>query len=190
MLMELNKYLMINNGDDVTRTRKDTLNLKIRNDNEKLLFMSFSDDCNNWSAWEPFKPERSYTLTENNGLKTVYLKLKDQAGNVAEPINAKIYLNEPEEERSNTDLTSNQVFQITIFLIIILIMVIIIQYFIHKRNNRGILNRKIGADQSMKIQDILKNAKPAIPLKQSDLRIDVSTIPKAKPFKQLKMKET
>ena len=48
--------------------------------------MSFSMDSITWTSWEPFSRERKFTLPPDDGEKTVYLKVKDEAGNVAEPV--------------------------------------------------------------------------------------------------------
>jgi hypothetical protein len=43
--------------------------------------MSFSNDEVSWSAWEPVAETKPWTLSAGNGTKTVYMKLKDAAGN-------------------------------------------------------------------------------------------------------------
>ncbi|MEK8129014.1 InlB B-repeat-containing protein [Paenibacillus filicis] len=44
--------------------------------------MRFSNDNADWSAWETAAETKAWTLTDGNGTKTVYLALKDAAGNV------------------------------------------------------------------------------------------------------------
>jgi hypothetical protein len=55
--------------------------------------MRFSDDNNTWSGWEAYSGSKAYTLPSGDGSKTVYVQLKDAAGNVsAGPISAAILL--------------------------------------------------------------------------------------------------
>ncbi|MBO8160691.1 MAG: fibronectin type III domain-containing protein [Thermosipho sp. (in: Bacteria)] len=57
-----------------------------------VAYMSFSNDNVSWSDWEPFATTKEWTLEAGPGTKTVYLKLKDNAGNVSQLISATIYL--------------------------------------------------------------------------------------------------
>ncbi|WP_147433484.1 hypothetical protein [Paenibacillus ginsengarvi] len=57
--------------------------------------MSFSNDEVSWSAWEPIAATKTWILPAGNGTKTVYMKLKDAAGNeTATAITASIELQE------------------------------------------------------------------------------------------------
>ena len=44
-------------------------------------FMSFSNDGASWSAWEPLSANARWAMSEGSGAKTVYARLKDNAGN-------------------------------------------------------------------------------------------------------------
>jgi len=54
--------------------------------------MQFSNDGNIWTAWETFSKSKSYTLPDPDGTKTVYFRVEDRAGNVADAVNASIIL--------------------------------------------------------------------------------------------------
>jgi hypothetical protein len=43
--------------------------------------MRFSNDGATWSEWEPFAARKSWTLTDGDGEKTVYVRFADAAGN-------------------------------------------------------------------------------------------------------------
>ncbi len=45
--------------------------------------MRFSNDGSTWSDWEPYATSQSRTLTSGNGVKTVYVQYKDNAGNTS-----------------------------------------------------------------------------------------------------------
>lgn len=63
--------------------------------------MSFSNDEVFWSAWEPVAGTKTWNLLEGNGTKTVYMKLKDAAGNeTATAITASIELRLQESSSS------------------------------------------------------------------------------------------
>jgi hypothetical protein len=57
-----------------------------------LYAMQFSDDGARWSDWEPASASRAYRLSGPDGPKTVHLRLRDRAGNLADPVNATIIL--------------------------------------------------------------------------------------------------
>ncbi|MEK3911830.1 S-layer homology domain-containing protein [Paenibacillus sp. FSL H7-0331] len=63
--------------------------------------MSFSNDEVTWSAWEPVAGTKPWTLSVGIGTKTVYMKLKDAAGNeTATAITASIELRLQESSSS------------------------------------------------------------------------------------------
>ena len=47
--------------------------------------MQFSNDGTNWSDWESYGTSKTWTLASGDGTKTVYVKYKDNAGNVSTP---------------------------------------------------------------------------------------------------------
>ena len=47
--------------------------------------MRFGDDGVNWGPWEPFAATKAYALSGSDGPKTVFMELRDAAGNVSVP---------------------------------------------------------------------------------------------------------
>jgi hypothetical protein len=45
--------------------------------------MRFSDNGSTWSAWQPYATSAAWTLSANDGPKTVYAQFRDAAGNVS-----------------------------------------------------------------------------------------------------------
>ena len=84
--------LHINNGAFETNSTIVTLQLHAQDDTSGINQMSFSTDGETWTAWEPYDYERSFPLPPDNGVKTVYFKVKDYAGNIANPAFSKIML--------------------------------------------------------------------------------------------------
>jgi hypothetical protein len=63
--------------------------------------MAFSSDGNNWSDWENFSDTKSITIPSGNIDKIVYFKVKDSAGNIADPIAVNVY--SAFENKTDTD---------------------------------------------------------------------------------------
>ena len=65
-----------------------TVNLTLRAVDQEpssgLWAMQFSDDGWTWSDWAPFASSASYTIPSGDGVKTVYFRVKDHAGNIAD----------------------------------------------------------------------------------------------------------
>lgn len=57
-----------------------------------LTQMRVSNDNSTWSAWETYATSKSWTLTEGEGTKTVYVQFRDALGNVSGSVNDGIAL--------------------------------------------------------------------------------------------------
>jgi len=82
--------LSINNDAPFTNTT--LVNLTLTDATENIDLVSFSNDGNNWSSPEKFSAAKNWTLTAGDGIKNVYVVLKDNAGNWSSPITKSIYL--------------------------------------------------------------------------------------------------
>ncbi len=78
--------ISINAGDKFTKTSEVVLFIHAEDSGSGIDQIAFSDDNLTWSSWEPFIRQRSFTLPPEDGEKTVYFKVKDLAGNIAEPV--------------------------------------------------------------------------------------------------------
>jgi hypothetical protein len=54
--------------------------------------MSFSNDGTIWSEWQAYAPTASWSLAAGDGTKTVYVRVKDGAGNISEVVSSTITL--------------------------------------------------------------------------------------------------
>ncbi|WP_176560260.1 S-layer homology domain-containing protein [Brevibacillus dissolubilis] len=70
----------INNG--ATATNKTAVRLNMSG-TENSGQMRFSNDGSTWSAWEAVNTTKDWTLEDGDGTKTVYVQLRDQAGNIS-----------------------------------------------------------------------------------------------------------
>ncbi len=82
----------INNGDAVTNSRQVMLQLHAEDDMSGVTEMQFSEDGVTWTEREPFNSKKDWTLSEGNGLKTVYVRFYDGAGNRSVTYSATIRL--------------------------------------------------------------------------------------------------
>ncbi len=89
--LPLLQSLAINNGAAYTANRTVTLTLSA-GDPDSATEMQFSQDNVNWSTPEPFNDLKSWTLTEGDGQKYVYVRFKDPLGNWSAPLAAAIIL--------------------------------------------------------------------------------------------------
>ncbi|WP_431026888.1 S-layer homology domain-containing protein [Lysinibacillus sp. LZ02] len=85
--------LAINNGASSTNTENVTLSLTGIDANGPIE-MRFSNDNVTWGGWEPFASTKPYTLLSGEGTKTVYMQLKDVAGNSSSAYSATIILDQ------------------------------------------------------------------------------------------------
>ena len=72
--------ISINSGDTITGSTSVVLTLSAV-DTNGVTEMQFSDDNLAWTGIEPYNSLKNYTLNSTDGTKTVYLRLKDAAGN-------------------------------------------------------------------------------------------------------------
>lgn len=75
--------IRINNNAAKTKSTAVTLNLSANDTVSGVKEMSFSNDKTNWSPWKPYAASSPWTLTAGRGTKTVYVRFRDQAGNIS-----------------------------------------------------------------------------------------------------------
>jgi len=119
----------INDGAIETNSTSVTLDLEIIDLYSGVYQLSFSIDNETWNPWVNYTRTTIFTLSGGDGEKTIYIKAKDQAGNIGEPITTTIILNttSPDIKKETTDkFLSDSNFLNYIILIIIIIVIIII----------------------------------------------------------------
>lgn len=72
--------IVINGGNLYTTSTSVNLDLSARDEESNVEEMRFSNDGINWSAPEPYKAMKPWTLTTGDDKKTVYVKFKDTVG--------------------------------------------------------------------------------------------------------------
>ncbi len=102
--------LLINQGASPTAWKGVTLSISAQDEGSGAYQMRLSNDGRSWTEWEPLREKRLWDLTDpayggnpDLGTKTVYLQLRDRAGNVSDPIAAQIELVQPKEVRVPED---------------------------------------------------------------------------------------
>ena len=88
--------IIINGGASTTATRSVSLGLTWSDGaGSGVVRMRFSDDGAHWTAWEPLKNPRAYTLPSGNGYHTVRVQYRDAGGNNSASYNDYIKLVAP-----------------------------------------------------------------------------------------------
>lgn len=95
----------INDGANYTNSTNVTINLSnmydpavsnytttTSDDASGLYQKRFSNDGSSWSSWESFSNSKSWTVPGGSGTKTVYVQVKDLAGNISSTKTDTIYL--------------------------------------------------------------------------------------------------
>jgi hypothetical protein len=140
--------MLINDGEKQTNSTSVNLKLFALDNLSGISEMSFSYNSKNWSQWEKYSEFKKYYLLNEKGNNTIYFKVKDRAGNIANPISETIFINttNPELDR---DLDINQhekSFEIIYWLIVIIIVIILIIFvlsiLIFKHNRKTNINLK------------------------------------------------
>ncbi|MFJ7406768.1 MULTISPECIES: S-layer homology domain-containing protein [unclassified Lysinibacillus] len=75
--------ILINNGAVYTSSSNVTLTMTATDIEGEAIDMRFSNDGFTWSSWESKVSTKSWTLSSGDGSKTVYMQLKDSAGNIS-----------------------------------------------------------------------------------------------------------
>jgi ligand-binding sensor domain-containing protein len=80
--------ISINNGDSFTNLKQVNLNLSVENASE--MYISNSPFCSINGIWEKYEPTKIWTLEQTNMTVSVYVRFKDEAGNITSCINDNI----------------------------------------------------------------------------------------------------
>jgi len=75
--------VVINSGVANTNETSVILTLSASDSGSGVAQMSFSNDRSSWSAWESYVTSKVWTLSSGEGSKTVYVRYKDNAGNIS-----------------------------------------------------------------------------------------------------------
>ncbi len=84
--------ILINENSKYTNTKNIDLSLTAFDKHSGPHKMTFSSDGAHWYPWFDFELEKSLTFTTADGEKTVYFKVMDKVGNIAEPVHDTIIL--------------------------------------------------------------------------------------------------
>ncbi len=110
--------LTINGSTGSTHDREVQLVISAFDNASGLDQMCFSDDGLKYSGWEPFVKIRNWTLTPDYGKKTVYVKVKDRAGNEARAVTNEIMYSKPLQQSGFIIPTSLKLILIIIIIVI------------------------------------------------------------------------
>lgn len=84
--------LNINSGARITNNYQVTLFLSATDNSSGAISVQFSNDGWSWSPWEVLTPSKLWYLSAGDGVKTVYVRFQDRAGNISPAYSATIVL--------------------------------------------------------------------------------------------------
>jgi N-acetylneuraminic acid mutarotase len=84
--------LIINGGALSATAINVTLSLSATDATSGVAMASFSNDGSAWSAWQSYATQASWSLLSGDGIKTVYARFRDVAGNVSSSVSNTIVL--------------------------------------------------------------------------------------------------
>jgi hypothetical protein len=87
--------LNINDGASETNSTTVLLDIGAKDDLSGVDKLALSSDGKSWDAWENFSNLIEYLLPPGEGRKTIYLRVIDGAGNIANPVSSSILLIDP-----------------------------------------------------------------------------------------------
>jgi hypothetical protein len=86
--------IAINQGAGATASTTVSLSLAAQDVGCGVATMAFSNDGSTFTSFEPYASTKVWTLPAEDGAKTVFVKFKDRADNVSEPVSATIILDQ------------------------------------------------------------------------------------------------
>jgi hypothetical protein len=104
--------LKITINDDAEFTNSTTVKLSIDaiDVHSWVTQMAFSTDGELWTKWETFENTRNFELPTGDGIKDVWLKVKDYVGNIAVPVKDSILLDTTPPENLSVVINDNDKF--------------------------------------------------------------------------------
>jgi hypothetical protein len=100
----MNVSVGMTSGKKSTATRAISLAIHASDAYSGLDSMCFSNDGLVYSAWENFSPLKNWTLSPSAGDKTVYLKVRDRAGNEADPVSTLVGYGKAQNGKTNLSI--------------------------------------------------------------------------------------
>jgi ribosomal protein L40E/plastocyanin len=119
--------ISINNGASTTNTTTITLNLQAT-DSSGVAEMRFSNDNVTWSDWQTYSTSASWTLTEGDGTKTVYVQFKDNAGLISTYSRTITLATQPDLPDESTAFPVENV----IIIVAVVVVIAVVAFIIYK----------------------------------------------------------
>jgi hypothetical protein len=116
--------------------------------------MAFSNDGTFFSDWEPFNESKVWDLSKETGVKSVYFKLKDKAGNEASAVSSSIKYTIP--------TAGGQDYSFLLYLLIILVILAVVVIVARR------MSRKAGikAPEDAPAEEKVEEAHPLPPIEE------------------------
>jgi len=150
--------ISINNNATESNSTQVTLKFNALDNTSGANLMSLSIDGMNWSAWEDFVDIKSYILPSGDGVKTIYFRVMDHAGNIAEQVMGSILFNTtspepdvqaPDKAKPSFDFSRSLTLLLIIFIIIIILILAVLKIKRKKRSKRELPTNEVDTVKPM-----------------------------------------
>lgn len=84
--------LTVDGGAPATNDLQAAISVAATDDLSGVVDMQFSEDGLSWEAWQSFSPTSQRTLTDGDGQKDLWVRVRDRQGNVSAPAHGSIVL--------------------------------------------------------------------------------------------------
>lgn len=171
-------FIWINNGTSETNSTSVTITINASDELSGLYQMRFREGKSNWSSWEFFQETWIYDISAGDGKKTIYIMVKDRAGNIAEPVSASIILNtsipEPDDQKNGEQPEKPSDSSLMLWLagigIIVIIIVVLLVFFILIKKRKKLTeadkdSQEAGPPEKELVKNKLKGNEPENPEK-------------------------
>ena len=139
--------IVINGGTETANSTSVTLTLSASGIMSNVTQMCFSNNNVDWSAWEPYSTTKQWTLTAENGTKTVYAKFMNGAGDISDVYQDSITLAMAQEAAFPWMLVT------AIIIIVIIVAVIVILLLLKRRKPPAPAQLRITAEPVILVAD-------------------------------------
>jgi parallel beta-helix repeat protein len=173
--------IIINNGNYQTNNTIVKLSLFAFDSLSGVSQMSFSEDGENWSNWEYYTVTKLLNLSSGDGIKTIYFKVKDLVGNIADPVSTSIILNTSKpnvnetQEKGELKERNFEIYYLMIIVVIIVIIVLILFFIRFKQNTNESITSLTEVDTQQELSQQGDNFTQ--PDRQQETQEDFSTTP-------------
>jgi hypothetical protein len=155
--------IIINDGALETNSTNVSLKLSAIDALSGVTHLSLSENGEDWSNWENFSETKLLNLSSGDGIKTIFFKVKDLAGNIADPVSTSIILNTSKpnnnetQEKGELKETNYEIYYLLIIIVFIIIIILILLLMRYKKNLNGNITSETEVETQQELSQQIDN---------------------------------